>query len=185
VSDDSVREALRSPAPLVVVEAPAGCGKTHQGADYAGELASKRESGHPLILTHTHAACSMFSERTKGHGSYIEIRTLDSVIGGIASAYHVGLGLPSDTAKWIHQREDGYHELAAKVAILMNRHPMISASLSSRHPVVICDEHQDSNGDQHAVIMSLLSQGAKVRIFADPMQKIFRDVPQNGLQSSL
>ena len=37
MSDGSVRAALRSDAPLVVVEAPAGCGKTHQGADYARE----------------------------------------------------------------------------------------------------------------------------------------------------
>ena len=42
-------------------------------------------------------------------------------------------------------------------------------------PVVICDEHQDSSGDQHAVIMALLTQHARVRIFADPMQNIFGD----------
>ena len=42
VSDESVREALRSDASLVVIEAPAGCGKTHQGADYARELASRQ-----------------------------------------------------------------------------------------------------------------------------------------------
>jgi CRISPR/Cas system-associated endonuclease/helicase Cas3 len=35
MSDESVRAALRSDAPLVVIEAPAGCGKTHHGADYA------------------------------------------------------------------------------------------------------------------------------------------------------
>jgi hypothetical protein len=175
VSDESVREAIRSDALLVVIEAPAGCGKTHQGADYARELAALRSPGRLLILTHTHAACSMFSERTKGHGSHIEIRTLDSVIGGIASAYHAGLGLPADTAAWVRQRADGYSELSVKVAALLRRHPMIAASLSHRHPVVICDEHQDSSGDQHALVMALLSQGARVRVFADPMQKIFAD----------
>src|SRR5581483_12178783 len=61
VSDDSVHAALRSDAKLVVVEAPAGCGKTHQGADYARDVAAT--SNHrPLILTHTHAACSVFAE---------------------------------------------------------------------------------------------------------------------------
>ena len=39
MSDDSVHAALRSDAPLVVVEAPAGCGKTTKGADYAREIA--------------------------------------------------------------------------------------------------------------------------------------------------
>ena len=38
MSDDSVHAALRSDAPLVVVEAPAGCGKTTKGADYAREF---------------------------------------------------------------------------------------------------------------------------------------------------
>lgn len=172
MSDQSVRKALRSDAPLVVIEAPAGCGKTHQGADYASESAT---SGRLLILTHTHAACSMFAERTKGHGRNIEIRTLDSIIGGIASAYHSGLGLPADISAWIRQREEGYSELAVKVAALIKRHPMIAGSLSQRYPVVICDEHQDSSGDQHAVVMALLAQGARLRVFADPMQKIFRD----------
>lgn len=123
----------------------------------------------------------MFADRTKNAGPRIEIRTIDSVIAHIASAYHAGLGLPADTATWVRQRgEDGYVELAVKVAELLTRHPMIAASLAQRHPVVICDEHQDSSGDQHAVAMALLRQKARVRIFGDPMQKIFRDKTAPG-----
>src|SRR5882724_9907573 len=103
MSDNSVRTALRSDAPFVVVEAPAGCGKTHQGADYARELALRSHSTRLLILTHTHAACSMFSEYTHGAGSHAEIRTIDSIIMHVASVYHVGLGLPADIAAWIWQ----------------------------------------------------------------------------------
>lgn len=180
MSDDSVRAALRSDAPLVLVEAPAGCGKTHQGADYAREMAAAGNSGRLLILTHTHAACSMFSDRTKGVGSRIEIRTIDSLIGQIASAYHAGLGLPADLAGWVRQHEKGHSELALKVAALLNRHPMIASSLAQRHPIVICDEHQDSSGDQHSVVMALLGRGAKLRVFADPMQKIFKDKAVDG-----
>lgn len=164
MSDDTVRAALRSDAPLVLVEAPAGCGKTHQGADYAREMAAEGNSGRLLILTHTHAACSMFSARTKGVGSRIEIRTIDSVIGQIASAYHAGLQLPADIAGWVRQREEGHAELALKVARLLNRYPMIASSLVQRHPIVICDEHQDSSGNQHSVVMALLGQGAKLQI---------------------
>ena len=175
MSDDSVRAALRSDVPLVAVEAPAGCGKTHQGADYAREIADAGGPTRLLILTHTHAACSMFADRTKGDArSRIDIRTIDSVIAHIASAYHAGLGLPADTAAWVRQRENGHAELAVKVASILKRHPLIAASLAQRHPVVICDEHQDSSGDQHAVVMALLSQGARVRVFADPMHK---DIP--------
>jgi DNA helicase-2/ATP-dependent DNA helicase PcrA len=100
---------------------------------------------------------------------------MDSVIGNIASAYHIGLGLPADVASWIRSRNNGYSEVATKVASIVERYPMIAASLARRYPVVICDEHQDSSADQHAIVMSLLAQGARVRIFADPMQTIFRD----------
>jgi UvrD-like helicase C-terminal domain/AAA domain len=180
VSDASVRAALRSDAPLVVVEAPAGCGKTHQGADYAGEIGCTNGSGRPLILTHTHAACSVFSDRTKGTRARVDIRTIDSVIVQIASAYHKGLGLPADIAAWMRQRKDGYPELALKVAALLKRHPMIASSMAQRHPVVICDEHQDSSGDQHSIVMAFHEQGAMVRVFADPMQNIFTEKPLEG-----
>jgi len=180
VSDDSVRTALRSGKPLVVVEAPAGCGKTYQGADYAREATSKLGRGKILILTHTHAACSVFAERTKGTGSRAEIRTIDSVIAHIAAAYHIGIGIPADPTSWVRQQEDGYAQLALKVGALLTRHPMIAASLAHRHPIVVCDEHQDSSGDQHAIVMAMLSQGARVRIFADPMQKIFADSSLEG-----
>lgn len=175
MTDESVRNALRSDVPLVVVEAPAGCGKTTQGAEYAREIAAAGASGKLLILTHTHAACSVFSDRTKSVGRGIEIRTIDGIIGHIASVYHSGLGLPADIATWIRQRNDGHADLAVQVALLLNRHPMIAASIVQRHPLVICDEHQDSSGDQHSVVMALLNQGARLRIFADPMQKIFRE----------
>jgi hypothetical protein len=179
VSDDSVHAALRSEAPVVVVEAPAGCGKTTRGADYAREIAL---AGGPvsrlLILTHTHAACSVFADRTKGTGSRVEIRTIDSVIAQIASAYHAGLGLPADIPAWVRQRRDGYAELALSVAALLQRYPMIVASLAQRHRVVICDEPQDSSGEQHSIVMALQSQGAKLRVFGDPMQKIFKERAQ-------
>ena len=184
MSDDEVGAALRSEAPLVVVEAPAGCGKTHQGADYAKDLTAADLGGRPLILTHTHAACSVFAERTRNAGPRVTIRTFDSLIGQIAAAYHVGLDLPADPATWIRQRQlergDGYAEIAVKVANLLKTHPMIAASLARRHTTVICDEHQDSSSDHHALMMALLHQGARVRVLADPMQKIFKEKVADG-----
>ena len=180
MSDASVSAAIRSEAPLVVVEAPAGCGKTHQGADYANALSGARDGQRTLILTHTHAACSVFAGRTRGFGSRVEIATIDSLIASIAGAYHAGLGLPTDTAAWVCQRKDGYGELALRVAALLKRHPMVATAAARRYPVVLCDEHQDSSGDQHAVVMALAGQGSRVRIFADPMQRIFPDKPVKG-----
>lgn len=181
MSDESVHAALRSEHPLVLVEAPAGCGKTYQGAEYARELAKMSARGRPLILTHTHAACSVFADRTSGHRNAIDIRTIDSIIARIATAYHKGLGIPADTSAWVRSRgENGHGELAAKVSGLLRLNPIIASSLACRHPFVICDEHQDSSGDQHALVMALLEQGAKVRVFADPMQKIFRSKTVEG-----
>jgi len=179
VSDESVYAALRSDAPLVVVEAPAGCGKTTKGADYAREIAVAEAFNRLLILTHTHAACSVFADRTKGVGSRVEIRTIDSVIAHIASAYHTGLGLPADIA-WVRRHRDGYATLACSVAALLHRYPMIVASLAERYRVVICDEHQDSSGEQHSIVMALQAKGARLRIFGDPMQKIFKERARGG-----
>jgi hypothetical protein len=173
MSDESVANALRSSARLVVIEAPAGCGKTFQGAGYAAEIAGKIGNGRVLILTHTHAACDVFACRTCGKERRVDIRTIDSLISQIASAYHISLGLPADVGAWARNREEGYAELAAKVARLLHVSPMIARSFAKRYPVVICDEHQDASADQHAVAMACHEGGASVRIFGDPMQRIY------------
>lgn len=181
MSDASVRNALRSRARLVVVEAPGGCGKTHQAAEYANDVASS-STARLLVLAHTHAACAVFAERTRQVGSRVEVRTIDSLIAQIASAYHAGLGLPGDVAEWVRrQGADGHAGLASKVARLLERHPMIAAALVQRYPVVICDEHQDCSGDQHAICMAMAEQGARLRIFGDPMQRIFKADGRPGL----
>lgn len=173
MSDISVATALRSPARLVVVESPAGCGKTYQGAQYARDVAGEIGDGRVLILTHTHAACNVFASKTSGACGRVDIRTIDSLIAQIAGAYHLSLGLPADTGNWARNRKDGYDELAAKVAGLLRASPMIARSLAQRYPIVICDEHQDASADQHMVAMACHEGGASVRIFGDPMQRIY------------
>ena len=42
-----------------------------------------------------------------------------------------------------------------------------------RYPIVICDEHQDANADQHTIAMACHEGGALLRIFGDPMQLIY------------
>lgn len=179
MSDATVHAALRSDARLVLVEAPAGCGKTHQAADYARDVALA--DARPLILTHTHAACSVFADRTSGVRAAVSIRTIDSVVSQIARAYHEGLGLPSDIADWVRQQpRDGYGELCLRVTNLMGKYPMIARSLAQRHRIVICDEHQDATGAQHAIVAALHTEGAQLRVFADPMQRIFKDKAVKG-----
>src|SRR5882672_4406786 len=127
MSESQVTAALRSLSRLVVVEAPAGCGKTYQGAKYAKEICTSAY-GRVLISTHTHAACDVFGERTRGVGSSVEIRTIDSLICQIAGIYHAVLGLPADAGAWARTRKNGYHQLAQKVANLLSVSPIIARS---------------------------------------------------------
>lgn len=164
MADAAVAAALRSTAKLVVVEAPGGCGKTFQGAAFAADVSSTLGPGRLLILTHTHAACDVFGDRTKGL-SGLEIRTIDSLIGQIAEAYpEPGLiagALPD------------YDRNSRWAAGLLKRRPFIADMLARRYPMVVCDEHQDASAEQHAVIESLHDAGARVRAFFDPMQRIY------------
>ncbi|MCC6889088.1 MAG: UvrD-helicase domain-containing protein [Hyphomicrobiales bacterium] len=171
MSDASVASALRTRARLVVIEAPAGCGKTFQGSGYAADARTSVGDGRVLVLTHTHAACDVFATRSGG-GRRVEIRTIDSLIAQVASAYHLGLGLPRDAAAWA-RKNDGYDQLAAKVAVLLNKSPMVAHAIAERYPILICDEHQDCNEHQHAVALALMDAGASLRVFADPMQSIY------------
>ncbi|MHA1613436.1 MAG: UvrD-helicase domain-containing protein [Candidatus Thorarchaeota archaeon] len=173
MSDKSVAEALRSEAQLVVIEAAAGCGKTYQAAEYARDLAPTLNRNRLLILTHTHAACDVFAERTRDLSTQVEIRTIDSLISHIAGAYHLALGLPADVNAWARIRPDGYTALATKVAALLECAPMVATALAQRYPIVICDEHQDSNVSQHTIVVTIRNVGGRLRVFGDPMQSIY------------
>lgn len=113
---------LDSSEPLVVIEAPAGCGKTFQGANYARRAAAKLDRGRALILTHTHSACSQFAKETKAAASQVEIRTIDSLIVHVATIYHKSLDLPHDPSAWARRQANGFDELGVRVA----RSPSIS-----------------------------------------------------------
>ena len=174
MSDEAVASLLRSKEPLVIIEASAGCGKTFQGAAYARHVASSIGAGRLLILTHTHAACAVFAERTRGASARVEIKTIDALIAQIATAYHKPLGLPRDLSSWAwHDNGKGFEIMAGKAAEFLRMQPMVAAALAQRYPVVICDEHQDSSADQHSVVLALRAGGATLRIFGDPLQRIY------------
>jgi hypothetical protein len=173
MSDENVFASLRSDVRLVVTEAPAGTGKTWQGAEFVSEAARVQTGTRILVLAHTHAACDVFAGRA-ARSRFIDIRTIDSLIAEVAGAYYSGLNLPADPAAWARrQGSDGYELLAAKAAQLVKGAPMISHALAQRYGIVVCDEHQDCTDDQHAIVMAMHEAGSKLRIFADPMQSIF------------
>lgn len=175
MSDASVAEALRSEVHRVVVEAPAGTGKTHQAASYARDATTALGKGQRvLILAHTHSACDVFSSRTTDLAGRLRIGTIDSLVATIAQIYHRALDLPADIHAWLIDRgQECYADLANRVRRLIVRSPGIAGAVAERHPIIICDEHQDASSDQHTIITLLAQAGAKVRFFGDPMQTIF------------
>lgn len=173
MSERDAKRLLISSSPLVVIEAPAGCGKTHMAAEYAKWLVSTLPKGQVLILTHTHAACDVFRARTRGAMARVQVNTFDALISQICSIYHIALGLPPDVTSWAKTQQDGFEQLGSRALALILASPTVLHTLSLRYPVVLCDEHQDSSEFQNAIVMELLGAGSKVRIFADPMQSIF------------
>ena len=174
MSDDEVAELLRSEVSLVVIEAPAGCGKTYQGASYARDAVKTLPRGRLLILAHTHAACGVFAERTLRAGSKVEIKTVASLSVEIAGAYHKALGIAAKPETWAWKNGGaGFDQIAQKCAQLLTQLPMIARALARRYPIIVCDEYQDCTADQHTILMALNGGGAKLRIFADPLQRIY------------
>lgn len=184
MSDSSVSDALRSNAHRVVVEAPAGAGKTYQAASYARDAVRELNRGQRvLLLAHTHAACDVFTARTNDLGSTTQIGTIDSLVATIARVYHRAIDLPGDVQAWsIDRGPDCFPELARRVRLLLETSPAITGALAERHPVVICDEHQDASEDQHGIVEALAAAGARLRFFGDPMQAIFASGPERASQ---
>lgn len=172
MTDDEIAALLRSESPVVLIEAPAGCGKTYQAAEYAAHAATMLGKKRVLVLTHTHAACSVVAERTHAIRNNMEIRTLDGFIHEIASAYRIALHLPEDVSRWVREEQNGHSKVAEKVAKLLSANPMICGTLAKRYPVIICDEHQDSNVHQEKIVLAIAKSGSLLRIFGDPMQAI-------------
>jgi hypothetical protein len=184
MSDESVAEALRSDARRVVIEAPAGTGKTYQAASYAHETAPLLRAGQRLlILAHTRAACDVFASRTSGLGSRLQIGTIDSLVAQIAKIYHRALDLPADIGGWsVEQGSTSFAELARRVRTLLARSEAITSALVQRFPVLICDEHQDASEDQHGIVTAIGAAGARLRVFGDPMQAIYGTVAERQAQ---
>ena len=182
--DDEVADLLDSDERLVVIEAPAGTGKTYQGANYARRETSRLVRGRILILTHTHAACGVFADATKADSSRVEIKTIDSLIAQIASAYHKTLDLPADPSAWARREQNGYAILAERVSKLLTEKPMVANALADRFPVVIGDEHQDTIEHQNTIMLRIHEAGAKLRVFGDPMQQIFRGPTRDWFEQS-
>jgi DNA helicase-2/ATP-dependent DNA helicase PcrA len=157
-----------------VIEAPAGCGKTHEAASLAIDLHSRLATHQEiLILAHTNAAVQEFRERTRTAHVRARASTFDSFAFELVSMYAEPLGLPSPL-----RVADGsgisFSQLAPKALELLRRAPSIARALSTHYPFIVLDEHQDARAEQDAIVREMVLHGSHLlRIFGDPMQAIF------------
>jgi hypothetical protein len=173
-----IDETLHSDAPIVAIEAPAGCGKTWTAAKFAREASTRLETGKVLLLSHTHAACGEFQKRCLRTGSKISVETCDSFSLRVVGPYAGALGLPYPLEATLGRARDGipFSVLSEKAVELFQRAPTVAKAVAASFPTIILDEHQDASRAQHRMIMLLREIGfSKVRAFADPMQAIHPD----------
>ncbi len=170
-----VDERLHSEAPVVMIEAAGGCGKTTKAAKYANEAAERLTSGKVLLLSHTHAACGEFQRKCAALGRKIDVETCDSFCLKVIGAYAQPLGLPSPIESHLGRADGGipFSALGEKAAELFRRAPTLARAVAAHYPVIVLDEHQDAGIHQHETVSLLREIGnARLRIFGDPMQAI-------------
>jgi superfamily I DNA/RNA helicase len=174
MTKDDLTDRLLSDERLVVVEAPAGCGKTYQAAVTAIRIASsigrRREI---LLLAHTNGAVQEFRARIQAARARVRAVTLDSFALELLRPYAAPLGLP-DPIRPDSPAGPSFPELAPRLLELLRRAPTIAKCLAAHYPFIILDEHQDARSDQHQAVFAIARAGdVRVRIFGDPMQNIF------------
>lgn len=92
---ERVRAALRSDTRTVIVEAPAGCGKTFEAARLATDLVPTLPVGREiLLLAHTNAAVQEFARRTHGVRRAVRVATIDAFCLQLLEFYAAAIDLP-------------------------------------------------------------------------------------------
>lgn len=177
-----VAKKLHSNAPVVVIEAPGGCGKTTTAAKFALEAAGHLQFGKVLLLSHTHAACGEFQRKCARQSNKVDVETCDSFCLKLISSYARPLKLPSPVEAHLGRVDGGiqFGDLSKKACELLRRAPTVAKAVGSHYPLIILDEHQDAQVSQHDAVMLLRQIGhSKLRIFGDPMQAIHMGNTEN------
>jgi DNA helicase-2/ATP-dependent DNA helicase PcrA len=172
-----VRKELRSERRRVVVEAPAGCGKTYEAVALACEVAvDLNEPERVLLLTHTHAAKDEFGRRaaTANGSNKVRISTLDAFLVELCLPHTAALNLPAELTGGIASGEISFQQIAKAARELLGRSQVIAQVIGRKFPMILLDEHQDASRDQHDAINLIVDASeSRVRIFGDPMQAIY------------
>jgi len=174
---EECRKVLSSDAARVLVEAPAGCGKTYEAVGLACVMTrSLKPHEQVLLLTHTNAAKNEFDRRSgdRAGGSRVRISTLDAFFLDVCTPYTSALGLPNPIKAGLAAGTVSFESLAEKALELLRRAPSVAQLIGLRFPFIILDEHQDASISQDACVAAIAAvSGARVRFFGDTMQAIY------------
>lgn len=168
---ETVRERIAGPEPLLLIEAPAGYGKTHEAVTAAERIAPTLPDGRKvLFLTHTNAARETFNRRLKGSAAVM--KTIHALAAELVELYSAPLGLPRPLEPF--RGKPSFDEMITLAVEILERRPEVARGLAVRHPVILVDEYQDCVVGQDKLI-NLISTAAatRLRLFGDDLQAIF------------
>ena len=147
----------------VLVEAHAGCGKTHTIATCVSLV-----QGHSLILTHTHVGVASIRAKLEKQGvdsSKYKVSTIDSYVQKYVLAFYMGNDIPQ-------QNDSSYYAFILAQAVQIFKTTPVRAIIKNSYTSLFVDEYQDCTKLQHKVIMQLAGI-LKIYLFGDSLQGIF------------
>jgi hypothetical protein len=199
---DDTRYAILDAAGHLLIEGGPGSGKTTIALLKAARtLETLQLEQRVVFLSFSRAAVRQISDRVAEHlprvvRDRLEIRTFHAFFMDFVRAHGPLLTgtpavfLPPDAENTRKADHDGdwdaeardlarcgtyvFNQLAPVAATLLERSPALRRLYSSRYPLVIVDEFQDTNLDQWRVIQAL-AEGSTIICLADPDQRIFED----------
>lgn len=168
---DALRERVSGQEPLLLIEAPAGYGKTHEAVLAAKRIAQTLSTGRKvLFLTHTNAARETFNRRL--WGSAAVMKTIHALAAELVDLYAAPLGLPRPLEPF--RGKPSFKEMVTHAITILERRPEVALGLAARHPVILVDEYQDCNEDQHRFVQLIAGAGpTRLRLFGDDLQAIY------------
>jgi hypothetical protein len=166
-----IRARIAGEEPMLLIEAPAGHGKTEEAVVAADRVAHDLRTGlEVLFLTHTNGARETFNRRL-GRSRAV-MKTIHSLAADIVDLYAAPLGLPRPLQPI--EGKPTFEAMVHHAVDVLRRRPQVARGLAVRHPLILVDEYQDCSRDQHELIQLIAAAGpTRLRLFGDGLQGIF------------